>query len=141
MVREARILDPGDAEEGFRQADVVLEEACKTHLDPAHDSGASRHGCVLERKKAYALGFSQKPLPFADRRCAGLNINVNQVRVLTPYIGGDFGDKGSMERQHIIAPSSQRRRTGQSRWNLHGKTITSRPITAIPRHGISNMAS
>jgi CO/xanthine dehydrogenase Mo-binding subunit len=32
-----------------------------------------------------------------------LGIKVNEVRVLTAYIGGDFGDKAYVERYHIIA--------------------------------------
>ena len=31
-----------------------------------------------------------------------LKIRVNQIRILTPFIGGDFGDKGAIERQHVI---------------------------------------
>ncbi len=66
------ILIRGNVEEGFKQADVILEEKYKTHLiqhttlEPrvtvAHWTG----------KKAYRLGLPQKSLPPTHEPCPGL---------------------------------------------------------------------
>ena len=96
-------MNRGDVEEGFRQADVILEEKYKTHLIQ-HTTMEPRVTVASWSGKRLTLWDSHKnPFRLRTDLAQALNLKVNQVRVLTPYIGGDFGDKGSMERQHIIA--------------------------------------
>jgi CO/xanthine dehydrogenase Mo-binding subunit len=99
----ADTLNRGDAEEGFKQADVILEEKYKTHLIQ-HTTLEPRVTVANWSGKRLTLWDSHKN-PFRVRTdvARALNLKINQVRVLTHYIGGDFGDKAFIERQHIIA--------------------------------------
>lgn len=93
----------GNIEEGFKQADVILEEKYKTHLIQ-HTTLEPRVTVARWSGKRLTIWDSHKaPFNLRTGLARALNLRVNQVRVLTPYIGGDFGDKGSVERQHIIA--------------------------------------
>ena len=96
-------ISRGDVEEGFKQADVILEEKYKTHLIQ-HTTMEPRVTVASWSGKRLTLWDSHKN-PFRVRTdlARALNLKVNQVRVLTHYIGGDFGDKAFIERQHIIA--------------------------------------
>ena len=93
----------GDVEEGFRQADVILEEKYQTHL-VQHTTMEPRVTVASWRGRRLTLWDSHKN-PFRVRTdvARALGIKVNEVRVLTAYIGGDFGDKAYVERYHIIA--------------------------------------
>jgi CO/xanthine dehydrogenase Mo-binding subunit len=93
----------GNVEEGFRQADVILEEKYQTHLIQ-HTTMEPRLTVASWTGKRLTLWDSHKN-PFRVRTdvARALGIKVNEVRVLTPYIGGDFGDKAFVERCHIIA--------------------------------------
>ncbi len=92
----------GDVEEGFRQADVILEEKYKTHLIQ-HVTMEPRVAVAAWSGRRLTLWDSHKN-PFRVRTdvARALGLRVNQVKVLTPYIGGDFGDKAFVERYHII---------------------------------------
>lgn len=96
-------ISRGDVEEGFKQADVILEEKYKTYLIQ-HTTMEPRVTVASWSGKRLTLWDSHKN-PFRVRTdlARALNLKVNQVRVLTHYIGGDFGDKAFIERQHIIA--------------------------------------
>ena len=93
----------GDVEKGFKQADVILEEKYKTNLIQ-HTTMEPRVTVASWSGKKLTLWDSHKnPFRVRTEVARALNIRVNQVRILTPYIGGDFGDKAFVERQHIIA--------------------------------------
>ncbi len=103
VVREkADTVIRGDVEEGFKQADVILEEKYRTNLIQ-HTTREPRVTVASWNGKRLTLWDSHKS-PFGLRTgvARALKLKVNQVRVLNPYIGGDFGDKGQTERQHII---------------------------------------
>ena len=96
-------INRGDVEDGFKQADVILEERYKTHLIQ-HTTMEPRVTVASWSGKRLTLWDSHKN-PFRVRTdlARALNLRVNQVRVLTQYIGGDFGDKAFIERQHLLA--------------------------------------
>jgi xanthine dehydrogenase YagR molybdenum-binding subunit len=93
----------GDIEEGFRQADVILEEKYQTHLIQ-HTTMEPRVTVASWSGIRLTLWDSHKN-PFRVRTdvARALGIKINEVRVLTPYIGGDFGDKAFVERCHVVA--------------------------------------
>ena len=104
VVKEkADLLTRGDVEEGFRQADVVLEGKYKTHM-LQHTTMEPRL-TVAEWTGSKLTIWDSNKAPFDVQKgvAKALGIRVNQVRVRTLYIGGDFGDKGNVERQHVIA--------------------------------------
>ena len=85
----------GDLEEGFRQADLVVENTFTTQV--THQSYLEPHACVV---KAEASGeaevWSCSKTPFAVRgqlsNCIGI---AKEKLVFHPmHIGGDFGGKG-----------------------------------------------
>jgi CO/xanthine dehydrogenase Mo-binding subunit len=104
VIREAAdTLIRGDVEEGFRQADVIVEERYKTNLIQ-HVSMEGRVTVANWSGKRLFVWVSHKnPFGLRTGLAQALGIKVNQVRILTPYIGGDFGDKAFTERCHVIA--------------------------------------
>jgi CO/xanthine dehydrogenase Mo-binding subunit len=96
-------LNRGDVEQGFRQADVIVEETYRTHL-VQHTTMEPRVTVANWTGKKLTIWDSHKsPFRLRTDLANALNMKVNQVRLLTHYIGGDFGDKASIERQHLIA--------------------------------------
>ena len=103
VLEAADTLNRGSVEEGFKQADVVIEEKYKTHLIQ-HTTLEPRVTVANWYGKRLTLWDSHKnPFRLRTDLARALNLKINQVRVLTHYIGGDFGDKGAIQRQHIIA--------------------------------------
>ncbi len=103
VLEKADRIIRGNVEEGFKQADVILEGTYKTHL-LQHTTLEPRITVASWSGKRLTLWDSHKgPFRLRTDLARALNLKVNQVRVLTPYIGGDFGDKGNVERQHILA--------------------------------------
>jgi len=89
-------------EKGFSQADVILEDRYRTHLIQ-HTTMEPRVTVASLSGQRLTLWDSHKhPFKVRTDLAQTMKIRVNQIRVLTPYIGGDFGDKGFMERQHVI---------------------------------------
>ena len=85
----------GDVEEGFKQADIIVENTYTTQV--THQSYLEPHACVV---KAEASGgaevWSCSKTPFAVRgqlsNCIGI---AKEKLVFHPmHIGGDFGGKG-----------------------------------------------
>lgn len=96
------ILVRGNIEEGFRQADVILEGNYKTNMIQ-HVTLEPRITVASWSGKRLTMWDSHKnPFRLRTDLARALKIKVNQIRIMTPYVGGDFGDKGAIERQHII---------------------------------------
>jgi CO/xanthine dehydrogenase Mo-binding subunit len=104
VVREkADTVIRGNVEEGFRQADVILEETYRTNMIQ-HTTLETRITVASWSGKRLTIWDSHKnPFRLRSDLARALKIRVNQIRVITAFIGGDFGDKGNLERQHIIA--------------------------------------
>jgi CO/xanthine dehydrogenase Mo-binding subunit len=99
----ADTLNRGDVDEGFRQADVIVAEEYRTHLIQ-HTTMEPRVTVATWSGKRLTIWDSHKsPFRLRTEIAQALNLKVNQVRLLTYYIGGDFGDKATLERQHLIA--------------------------------------
>jgi CO/xanthine dehydrogenase Mo-binding subunit len=100
---KADITIRGSIDEGFKQADVILEGKYKTHM-LQHTTLEPRVTVARWNGKRLTVWDSHKaPFNLRTGLAQALGIKVNQVRVLTHFIGGDFGDKGNLERQHVIA--------------------------------------
>jgi CO/xanthine dehydrogenase Mo-binding subunit len=102
IVEKADTIIRGNIEEGFKQADVILEEKYQTHMIQ-HVTLEPRVTVAAWNGKKLTIWDSGKgPFGLRNELAQAFGIKVNQIRVLTPYIGGDFGDKGRVERQHVI---------------------------------------
>jgi CO/xanthine dehydrogenase Mo-binding subunit len=85
----------GNVEEGFRQADRVIENTFRTSM--AHQAYIEPHACIV---KANADGgaeiWASTKSPFALRGQVGAALKVPPPKLFVrpSYIGGDFGGKG-----------------------------------------------
>ncbi len=84
----------GDVEEGFRQADVIVENTYRTHVvDHAYMETESGVGMI--DPQGNILIYSANQCPFRDRRQVAtvLGMRENKVRVVRAATGGAFGGK------------------------------------------------
>jgi CO/xanthine dehydrogenase Mo-binding subunit len=84
----------GDVEEGFRQAEVIVENTYKTQVqDHAYIETESGVGTLDERGNLVVWSANQ--CPFRDRRqmAVVLGLRENQIRVIRATTGGAFGGK------------------------------------------------
>jgi len=84
----------GNVEEGFRQADVIVENTYRTHVvDHAYIETESGVGMV--DPQGNIVIWSGNQCPFRDRRQVAvvLGIRENKIRVIRATTGGAFGGK------------------------------------------------
>jgi CO/xanthine dehydrogenase Mo-binding subunit len=89
------VLTKGDVEEGFRQADLVLEH---TYTTPGQHQGyLEAHSCLVDwaADKVRAWASNKAPFLLRDELARVLEVEPEQVVVEPTYVGGDFGGKGS----------------------------------------------
>ena len=83
----------GDIKEGERLSDIVVEE---TYLNSyvAH-APMETHTAVakVEADKATVWASTQTPFPLKDQLVRALGFPSENVRVITPFVGGGFGGK------------------------------------------------
>ncbi len=93
----------GNLEEGRKMAAVVIEQ---TYLDgyKAH-SAMETHTALaqVEGNKATVWLATQTPFLAKDDLVKALGFEADNVRVITPFVGGGFGGKGSVNTQAIEA--------------------------------------
>lgn len=102
----------GDIEEGFAQADVIVERTYQTKttehafLEPECAIGVPA-GYDEEHNKLTVYVGSQ--IPYADRNqvAATLDIPDDQVRIVSPLVGGGFGGKEDVAGQIHVALLAQ----------------------------------
>lgn len=103
----------GDVEDGFAQADVVVERTYHTattehaFLEPECAIGVPA-GYDEEHKKVTIYVGSQ--IPYADRNqvAAALNLSDQDVRIVSPLVGGGFGGKEDIAGQIHVALLAQK---------------------------------
>ena len=92
-----RKLRKGDVEAGFEAADVVLED---TYTVPRYAHAAIEpHAVVAQMSPAGRLtvwSASQSPYTQRNLFAEALGIPHQNVRVITPYVGGGFGGKAGV---------------------------------------------
>jgi nicotinate dehydrogenase subunit B len=83
----------GQLEEGEKLADIVIEQ---TYLDgyKAH-APMETHTAVahVEGNKATVWASTQTPFPTKDQIASALGFSADDVRLITPFVGGGFGGK------------------------------------------------
>lgn len=97
-------LKLGDVEEGFKQADYIIESdysegaqdhvTMETHASVAYHDGAGRL-CI--HTPSQCLYFQLRPL------CAILNLPMSKIRYIGGTLGGGFGAKNEIHTDHIAA--------------------------------------
>jgi isoquinoline 1-oxidoreductase len=92
----------GNIKKGEKLADVVIEQ---TYLDGyvAHAPMEPHSACAkVEGNKATVWASTQTPFRLKDEAAEALDIPEDNVRVITPFVGGGFGGK-SRNRQAVEA--------------------------------------
>lgn len=94
----------GDVEQGFREADVVVEGTYRTPT--ALHNSFETHGCVAAWDGEELTLWESTQYIFGVRgRVAGaLKMPISKVRVISEYMGGGFGSKGQTLKHSVIAP-------------------------------------
>ena len=93
----------GDVDEGFRQADAVLEQsyrtACQIHTP------MELHGCVADwkRDRLTVWESTQGVYPVQQKVAEVLGLPMSKVRVIGNYVGGGFGSKLKTGDYSVIA--------------------------------------
>jgi xanthine dehydrogenase YagR molybdenum-binding subunit len=103
-VGEPRVTQRGDAQKGFAEADVVLEESFYTSVQihvpmEAHVSVVKWDGDKLTVWDSTQGVYDGVLLPIART----LGLPVNKVRVICHYMGGGFGCKLELGKYTVIA--------------------------------------
>ena len=85
----------GNIEEGFREADVIVENIFETQ--PVHQSYLEPHSCVVkvgESGAAEIWACSKVPFALREQVASAVGVSLDKLVVHPCYIGGDFGGKG-----------------------------------------------
>lgn len=96
--RKPFVIKRGDVEEGFRQADVIVEETYTTQV--SHHGTIQTRACVAswdgEKLTVWdsTQGVWNAKLALAD----SLGLEPEKVRVIVNYLGGGFGSKAWSQR-------------------------------------------
>jgi len=99
-----RIVAQGGSLAPGRMPPAVVVE--KTYLDGYKAHAAMETHTALaqvEGNKATVWVGTQTPFPAKDAIVAALGFAANNVRVITPFVGGGFGSKGSVNTQAVEA--------------------------------------
>jgi xanthine dehydrogenase molybdenum-binding subunit len=98
------LIEVGDIEKGFKEADYIFENTYKTSRQ-CHCS-LEPHVCVASWDNSGKLTFwsSEQTAFFVRERLANaLGIPLNKVRVIVPHVGGGFGSKYGYAEEVICA--------------------------------------
>jgi xanthine dehydrogenase YagR molybdenum-binding subunit len=97
------VTSRGDVEQGFREADVVLEETYRTSCE-IHTT-AEAHGSVAQwdGDDLTVWDTNQGPFPIQAALAAALKMPLSKVRVISHYMGGGFGSKLELGKYTVIA--------------------------------------
>jgi CO/xanthine dehydrogenase Mo-binding subunit len=85
----------GDVQEGFRQADIVVENTF--HTNPVHHAYIEPHSCVVKTApdgSAEIWACSKVPYGIREQVANAVRLSPEKLVVHPVYIGGDFGGKG-----------------------------------------------
>lgn len=106
------VIDHGDIEAGFKQAEVIVENTYTTAL-VEHAFMETEGAVAYIDETGTVVVYSSCQAPHRDRLqiARSLSLSENQVRVITPHIGGAFGGKDEAHVQihaALLAQASSR---------------------------------
>jgi CO/xanthine dehydrogenase Mo-binding subunit len=106
------VIDHGDIEIGFQQADIIIENTYYTPL-VEHAFMETEGAVAYTDENGVMVVYSSCQAPHRDRMqiARSLGVPENKVRVITPHIGGAFGGKDEAHVQihaALLAQASNR---------------------------------
>ena len=88
------VFELGDIEKGFAQADVIVENVYQTQLvEHAYLETEGALAYIEVDGTVVVIASNQAPHRDRSQIARALAIPENQIRVITPYVGGAFGAK------------------------------------------------
>ena len=105
----------GDLEQGFKDADVVVER--EFHTKPVHQGYIEPHSATAQWNADDSVNVwasSQGHFALRDHTAAILGINVSKVKITPMEIGGGFGGKGQGGCYLEPVAAALSRKTGQA---------------------------
>ena len=127
------VIDHGDIEDGFRQAEVLIENTFYTPL-VEHAFLETEGAVAYFDDDGSMVVYSSCQAPHRDRMqiARALGLPENQVRVITPHIGGAFGGKDEAHVQIHAALLAQACRRPVSLIRSREESI----LTHVKRHPV-----
>jgi carbon-monoxide dehydrogenase large subunit len=124
----------GDIEAAFAQAEVTIRE--QFHSPQIANASIEPRGVVAQpggdNGVAVTLWVSTQAPQVVRRSVAGaLGLRTNQVRVITPYVGGGFGPKGRPYPEEIAIAVLALQLGRPCRWEATRQEDSCRPIMAM----------
>jgi xanthine dehydrogenase molybdenum-binding subunit len=104
----------GDIVKGFKDADIILENRYTAGVQ-AHNC-LDAHGTVCKWDGDELTVFASTKFIWSvlDKVCEIMGLPESKVRVIAPYVGGDFGSKaGQIEAMQAVICATFARRTGR----------------------------
>lgn len=94
----------GDVEQGFAEADVVVEGEISTpFVEHAYMQPEAGIGYIDEQGRVTVIAAAQWPHDDLHQIARMLNLPEDQVREIVPAVGGAFGGREDMYIQHLLA--------------------------------------
>jgi len=99
----AATVDKGNAEEAFRECDVILEETFTVPF-VAHAFLETENGIAWQEPDGKIVLVVSTQAPFRDRFeiSHALGMPMDQLRIIGPYLGGGFGGKDGATVQCLL---------------------------------------
>ncbi len=107
----------GDADAALAAAEVVVDQIYTTPLE--HNNPMEPHACIAQWQvrdgEPDVLLYDSTQGPHAARKALApiLGLEVDQLRVVAPYVGGGFGSKGSPHAHNVLTLLAAQRADGR----------------------------
>jgi len=106
--KELADLVRGDAKEAFKNAEVSIEEIYETPIEHHHPMEPHSTVALWEGERLTLYNGSQIINGAQSAAAATLNLKIEQVRIISPFIGGGFGSKGGQWANLVLAAVAAR---------------------------------
>ncbi len=102
-------LRKGDAERGFREADVVIEnEFYQPQVQNVQMETHTSIGQWLPNGQINVWTSAQSPFAVRHLLSVGLQVPLHRINVVVPYIGGGFGGKAGLHWEPLVVLLSKK---------------------------------
>jgi CO/xanthine dehydrogenase Mo-binding subunit len=98
------LIHKGDVEQGFAQADVIVEGYYTTHcVEHAYMQPDAALGYIDDQGRVTVISACQWPQDDLRQIARMLDLPEDQLREIVPSVGGAFGGREDMHIQHLAA--------------------------------------
>lgn len=128
-------LKAGDAEAGLAEAAAVVDEWYSTPAQHHNPMELFQTTCAWSGDKLTIWESTQNVRGFQHGAAKQLDVKPEQVRILSPYIGGAFGSRGEMGQQtSLVALAAKRLARPVKLVTTREQAFTLRTFRAETRH-------